>query len=251
MTNTPPERRRRIEHAALLPEDDVRRRDLIREIEESSSSERDEWYAILSENEEFETRLRHVEVPSGLLERVRAVRQDAPRTRRKWTRSPVGMIAAAALLIATLAGVVWFDGAAGRTVSENAHKLAMLAALDHASRPALSVRTDDISSLREGLRPGSPFTIGITSPRDGATLIGGRVCSFGERPLIYTRWRDGVEDVAVYQVRLDEFALRDSMSPLDVDIAEEGSPVSQCRVRIWSEGEFAYVLVRDQHRLGG
>jgi len=82
-------------------------------------------------------------------------------------------------------------------------------------------------------------------------LTGGRVCSFGDRPLVYTRWSDADEDIAVYQVDRRAFGLRAGLSKTEVAIPEDGSLVSRCRVQIWSDVKYGYVIVHDQQRRDG
>ena len=66
---------RSLEETAILTEDDPRRLELERVLDDGSDSLREEWFAILSENEDLRLRLRGVEVPSGLVDRVRSVRE--------------------------------------------------------------------------------------------------------------------------------------------------------------------------------
>ena len=82
------------------------------------------------------------------------------------------------------------------------------------------------------LRSSAPFHLNIDSPEPGAVLAGGRVCSFGDRPLLYTLWREGDEEFAAYQVDRRAFDLRAGLSATEVNIPEDGSLVSRCRARI-------------------
>lgn len=125
------------------------------------------------------------------------------------------------------------------------HKLALLAAMDHAARPALAIHTDDLGALAAALGSNAPFEISIVHPEPGAVLAGGRVCRFGDCPLVYTCWRVGAADVALYQVRRGEFGLRAGLPERDVEVPDQGSPVSRCRIRVWTDADFAYVVVHD------
>ena len=250
MNLDPNEARRLLEEVAVLSKDDARRRELVRELDGMPDSLRAEWYDILEENEDLRLRLRQVDIPSGLIDRVRAVREGSRGTRRRRVTPLTGALVTAAVIFSTVAGLLFVQSVRSESTDRKIHDLAVLAAMDHTARPELSVKTHDSDSLQAGLSGDAPFTLNVSSPEPGAVLVGGRVCSFGDRPLMYTCWRDGDEDVAVYQVRRSEFALRAGIPATEVDIPEHGSPISRCRVRIWSDADFAYVVVHDQHRRG-
>ena len=80
---------------------------------------------------------------------------------------------------------------------------------------------------------------------DPYTLLGGRVCSFGSRPIVYTRWRKDNRDHSLYQVRLADFGLPVNMLPTTVTTPPTpGHPIGH-RVVIWAQEAFAYALVCD------
>jgi len=244
MTHQRDDELRALDEAALLPEDDPRRSEFV-----ESLQDRDAWCAILAENEDLRLRLRSVDIPQGLTDRVRSVRTTPMSASRRRFALVQRMLVAAAILLAAFLGVVALQSASRGNGA--IHELATLAAMDHAARPELTVETAHMNTLRARLHSSAPFELNIDAPEPGAVLTGGRVCSFGDRPLVYTRWSDADEDIAVYQVDRRAFGLSAGLSATEVDIPEEGSPVSRCRVRIWSDAEFAYVVVHDQRRRDG
>ncbi|MEX2219732.1 MAG: hypothetical protein WD749_13345 [Phycisphaerales bacterium] len=248
MTHQHDEDLRALEETALLPEDDPRRRELADRLEGATSERRDAWCAILAENEDLRLRLRGVEVPPGLPERVRRGCDGATARRRAFPLRRAA-VAAAVLLVAVLAVLVVRSGR-GPTASAT-YQLATLAAMDHAARPEMTVKTDDLDTLAEALGDGLPFDFNITRPEPAAILLGGRLCSFGDRPLVYTCWRIGAKEVALYQVRRTEFGLAARQSRREMDIPAHGSRESRCWTCVWTDAEFAYVMVRDQKSLAG
>lgn len=241
MTPIHDERRRLLEETALLPENDPRRHEFMALLRDGPESQREEWCDVVAENEDLRLRLLAVESPTGLSGRLQAIRER----RNRRLRSRILPLAAAVVLIASLLGFLIV-----RAEGENlaVHTLAVLSVMDHAARPELTALTDDPDSLSAALRESIPFKLKIPDPGDGAVLTGGRVCSFGNRPLVYTCWQWGDEDVAVYQLQRKQFGLRANMAPHHVDIPEHGSPQSRSRVRVWTDDEFAYVVVHDQQR---
>jgi len=245
MTHLRDDELRAMEEAALLPEDDPRCREFVEEIG-GAVAERNAWCAILAENEDLRLRLRGVDIPQGLTDRVRSVRTGSGSSKRRRVIPVRGALIAAGLVLVAALGVfaLRYPPDAERAI----HELATLAAMDHAARPELTVQTAELDTLAARLRSSAPFQLNIDAPEPGAVLTGGRVCSFGDRPLVYTRWSDADEDIALYQVDRRAFGLRARLSKTEVDIPEDGSRVSRCRVRIWSDVEFGYVIVRDRRR---
>jgi len=249
MTAAHDELSRRLEEAALLAENDPRRQEIVAALDASVPAEREQWCAILAENEKLRWRLRAVELPTGLMERLRNIRETARPAKR---RRILPMVASAAATLAVAVSLWWVTSGwlAARLSDRAVHELAVLAALDHAARPTLSVRSDELEALSTGLHD-APFALKIVAPEPGAALVGGRVCTFDDRPILYTCWRHGDEDIAVYQVRRREFRLVANLPPSEVETPERGSPVSRCRVRVWTDADYAYVIVHDQRRPGG
>jgi len=248
MTSQSDDGRRALEEAALLPEDDSRRREVVDALEDTGA-DRQAWCDILAENEDLRLRLRSVEAPAGLLERVRSIRgpiEPASHRRRALLGSIV--VAATILLVVTVGLLVLRSDVPADSAT---YELATLAAMDHAARPEMTIKTDDLATLAEALDDQLPFDFSITRPEPGAVLIGGRLCTFGDRPLVYTCWRIDGKEVAMYQVRRSEFGLVAGESRREMDIPAEGSRESRCWTCVWTDAQFAYVLVRDQKSSAG
>jgi len=237
--------RRDLEEAALLPAGDARRRELVDGLYGAAGEQRDAWCGILAENEDLRVRLRGVDVPPGLLGRVRRVREGA--AGRPLVFPVTRAVVVAAALFGVVFGVLLVRSGGPSSSAGPIYQLATLAAMDHAARPEMTIKTDDLQALAEAMDDDLPFDLSIERPEPGAVLIGGRRCAFGDRPLAYTRWRIDGGEVAVYQVRRSEFGLAARQPSREMDVPERGSPPSRCRVRVWSDAEFAYILVRD-HR---
>jgi len=248
MANRHDDDRRALEEAALLPEEDARRREVVDELEETGE-DRQAWCDILAENEDLGLRLRGVEAPAGLLGRVRAVRGSiVPEGRRRLSLMTGALMAATILLAVTVGLLVLRSGAPADSAT---YELATLAAMDHAARPEMTIKTEDLDVLAVALDEELPFDFNITRPEPGAVLIGGRLCTFGDRPLVYTCWRIDGKEVAMYQVRRSEFGLAAGQSRREMDIPAEGSRESRCWTCVWTDAQFAYVLVRDQKSSAG
>lgn len=247
MTHQHDDERRALEEAALLSEDDPRRREIVDGLEGMGEAH-DMWCAIVRENEDLRLRLRDVDTPPGLIERTRGVRHGTapPRRARPLKRT----LTAAIALLVTVVGVLLvrsggIDPAYGPT-----YELATLAAMDHAARPKMAVTTDDLNILASSLGDSLPFDLGITAPEPSAVLLGGRLCSFGDRPIVYTRWRTEGGEIAIYQMEQRAFGLRPGIGPVDIETPENGSPDSRCNVRVWTDDRFAYVSVNDRRGPG-
>jgi len=239
--------RREMEQAVLLPEDDPRR------IAVASDAQRTDtlaslWGTVLSEHRDLGRRLRDVPVSEDLAERLRLIPRDAPRPARRYRHTRIASLVAV-LTVALSAGWYMVAQSAGRR-DEPVHALAMLAALDHSSDPALTVQTSDPSALASALAENAPFEIALRPPAAGAVLDGGRLCSFGTRPIVYTRWRTTDGDLALYQMEHRAFGIPPGLSPADIDTPRDGSPDSRCMVRVWSDERFAYVVVDDRRGRG-
>lgn len=242
---------RSLEEAALLPEGDPRRRVTIDGLGTDGAPREHltrAWLDILTENEALALRLRNVEVPTGVLERIcaapRAPRAASRALPRGWPSGVVGGMAVAAIVLVVVVWMVVPWGQRG-TLRPSA-ELATLAAMDHAARPEMTILTDDLDALALALGDRVPYELGITSPGPGAVLVGGRVCTFGDRPLVYTCWHMDGRRVAVYQVRRGEFGLAAHQPPSTMDVPARGSRESQCRASVWTDAEFGYVLVHDR-----
>jgi len=244
MTHHADESLRRMEEAALLPEDHPIRREVVDSLDKATPHHRDAWSALLAESEDLRLRLRDVDVPQGLAERVRGI-MDSPRTIRPGRRLRWCLVAAATLLAAS-AGLLLLPAEGPASADGPLFELARLAAADHAADPQMTVRSGNIGALAAGLDTKLPFNAEVPLPASGAELLGGRVCSFGDRPLLYTCWRIAGhdQDVALYKVRRRDFGLDAHLPPRELVLPAGAAGDTPCRTGIWTDERFGYVLVR-------
>lgn len=235
-----------MDDAVLLPDDDPRRREVLQQLDDADAGIQLAWADRLRENERLRLALRHVDVPEGLEQRLSGI----PATVRRpwWGWHPTGWRSAAlfaAAVITTVAMVTLSRTSTTGTIADAASRLAALAIDDHAGRPALTVATGDPREVEKRLTSSAGFMVRIPALDEPYTLLGGRVCSFGSRPIVYTRWRKDDHDHSLYQVRLTDFGLPDDLLPTTVTTPPTpGHPIGH-RVVIWAQEAFAYALVCD------
>jgi len=239
--------RRILEDTALLPEDDPRRLAFVRSLDLATDQQRNAWIALLAENEELRLRLRAGDVPAGLSERVRSIREGDRPGRRRLSGFKIASFAAAVALTASLLASILVHLSGPSPSKAAIHELATLAAHDHASRPELTIKTASLKTLAQGLGDEAPFDLHVAPPLSGAVLVGGRVCSFGDRPLLYTCWHVGGDDVAVYQVGAEGFGLPSHSSPTLVTLTGGSKDSIANQVKVWADDGFAYAMVRSDN----
>ncbi len=238
--------RRRMEEVCLLPTDatdEPARKQLLDEIAAAGDWAMQEWAELHRENERLRVMLRDVSPPEGFESRLLAIAATS-RTRRHALHRPLGLAAAILMLLTAGVIVMTWRGAPSATESTVAHVVALVAR-DHDSRPKLVVETSDPIEATRSLESKAPFDIRLVGAPAGAELVGARVCSFPEGPLVYSRWRDvGGEDeeLSLYQIRLSDFGLPPDLPPQELRSSEAGG---RCRIRLWSDNQFAYAVVRD------
>lgn len=226
--------------------DDAARGQLLDDIAAAGDWALQEWAELHRENERLRVMLRDVSPPEGLESRLFAI-PTTSRMRRHALRRPLGLAAAILLLLTVGAVVMKWQGAppgGTRTDSTIAHVVALVAH-DHELRPTLVVETSDPLEAARALETKAPFDVRLVGAPIGAELLGARVCSFPEGPLVYSRWRDVVgqdDELSLYQIRLSDFDLPPDLPPQEIRSGESGG---RCRIRLWSDGQFAYAIVRD------
>ena len=138
----------------------------------------------------------------------------------------------------------------GPTLTEAIRALAALAAIDHVKRPELTVKTAISSEIVSQLSAAVKFPISIPALGEEYDLLGGRICKFGARPIVYTRWQHRGRDHSLYQVRLADFALPRGFTTQVVTVPPTPAESAGHRVRLWAEGDCAFALVC-QDKQGG
>ena len=236
------ELRRRMEDACLLPTDHPLQREVRDEITAAGDWTQQDWLELQRENEELRLALHDVTSPTGLEQRLIDIPSTSTRHPRLF-RVPLGVSAAILMIIAVLAVVmIWPRGSS--TDGSIAH-VASLVAKDHSSRPELTVLSDEPQQAVDRLQPSAPFEIRLNAIPDAATLIGGRICNFDEGPLILTRWQTSDHEFSMYQLRLADFGIPPNLPQREIISPAGHENKRHCRVRLWSDDQFAYAIVSD------
>ncbi len=235
-----------LEDAVLLPDDDPRRREVLQRLDDADPRTQLAWTDRLRQSERLRLALRHVEPREGLEQRLLRIPDTVRRPWWGWRPTSWRRAAVLAAAVITIAAIVTLlRTSTPGTIADAARRLAALAIDDHAGRPVLSVASADPREVETRLTTTAPFAVRVPALDDPYTLLGGRVCSFGSRPIVYTRWRKDNRDHSLYQVRLTDFGLPDDLLPTTVTTPPTpGHPIGH-RVVIWAQEAFAYALVCD------
>ena len=236
------ELRRRMHDATMLPPDHPIQQQVRRDVTDAGDWAQEEWLELQRESEEVRLALRAVTLPAGLEQRL----LDIPNTsvqRHRRRRFPFAAVAAVLIIVAVWATVVSWPHA--QSTERFITRVASLVAIDHSSRPELTVLVDDTRGIMEQMQPIAPFEIRLTAAPIAATLIGGRICRFDEGPLMLTRWRAGGRELSLYQLRLADFGLAPNLPRREIDAPTGERDTRHCRVRLWSDDHFAYAIVSD------
>jgi hypothetical protein len=222
-----PTPREKLEQAALLPEHDPMRAQLLREAglatgingKPTDAINQDqevpagrEWSTLLEETERFKSALLRVPVPAGLENRLLAIPdQDAvqsdaaPKPAEKpvpWSQRPVSelltprqLAIAASVIVLIAAGWVSYLGITKWQQQRTMHSVATMAVYLHktvaARPPAEHIATSDPRQAQAWLQPRVTFpAIMLAAPNMKLTSAG--VVRLGTAPAALTRWeRDG------------------------------------------------------------
>ena len=236
------ELRRRMHDATMLPPSHPIQQEVRRDIAAAGDWAQEEWLELQRESEEGRLALHAVTLPAGFEQRL----LDIPNTsvqRHRRRRFPFPAVAAVLMIAAVSAVVVtWLHlQSAERSIT----RVVSLVAIDHSSRPELMVLADETRHIVERMQPSAPVEIRLTAAPIAATLIGGRICSFDEGPLILTRWHTAEHEISLYQLRLADFGLAPNLPQREIDAPAGDEDTRHCRVRLWSDDHFAYAIVTD------
>ena len=175
--------------------------------------------------------LSRVEVPAGLRLRVAMLGgQEADREPRRW-RWPMfavpSMAAAALLLLVLLPGGQRLD---------SVDQIARLAADSHMENMVAQFSVSEVEDIPGWFRGRLGFEVRVPV-MEGAELAGGRQCSVGPSDAAYLFYDRGGKRLSLFEIPAGEVEME----------LEEGRPyrypVKSCDVKIWREGDRAYVLV--------
>jgi len=240
MSGIPPELERRIEEALLLPEGDAKRDAVRREAESLGEPGARRWSALEREQDALRAALRDAPTPPGMRERLLEIpRAETP---RRPMRIRAAILAAAACLLLVAGGALLLDR---RAEAQAGERLATLAMHDHLSRPELVVHENEPAALFAALTPLAPYPVSAPEQMRAARPVGGRICTFGETPIVYTRWREGDEEVSMYQVRRGDFGFGAGDLARRIRL-NAGGGHEPCTVNLRADGEFVYAIVRSE-----
>lgn len=247
--------RRSMEEAVVLPPDDPRRAAVLREVESAGGWARTYWAELVRDQEQVRLALRDVPPPEGLAEALKPIPDQAQATHgRRWRRRSQAAVVLAAACLAVAA--VLFVSMRGQTpeFEQAARHVVQLALDDHLEQPELSVTADEPAQVAAHLQPRVSFAVDVPPMDPALSLVGGRICTFEDRPIAYTRWRqDGAErpggseakTFSLYQFCAADFDLPERFMPVQYAVpAVPGQPQAHT-VLVWSAGECAYVMVCD------
>lgn len=236
------ELRRRMHDATMLPPSHPIQQEVRRDIAAAGDWAQEEWLELQREGEEVRLALHAVTLPTGLEQRLLDIPMTSAQRHRRH-RFPFAAVAAVLMIIAVSALVVsWpHESSTNRSIT----RVASLMAIDHASRPELTVFADETWGIVEQMQPIAPFEIRLAAAPIGATLIGGRICRFAAGPLVLTRWHTAEHELSLYQFRLADFGLARNIPQQEIDAPISKGDKGHCRVRLWSDDQFAYAIVSD------
>lgn len=233
---------RRMEEVSLLSSDHPKRQEVREAVASAGGWAEKEWLRLQAEPERLRGLLLDVTAPAGLEQRLLDIPSNMNRRLRR-LRWPFG--AAAALLMVAAVVAVMSVRPFGDSADRALVRIASLVAADHMKRPELTVAAADEQRLVAALQARAPFKVRVPTAVANGSPVGGRICRFDEGPLVLTRWRRGDHEISMYQIRLADFGLPPNLPRQEIDPPDQGSVAGLCRVRLWSDDQFAYATVAD------
>ncbi len=237
--------RRMMAEAALLSPDDSKRREVESLIAGEASWAEKEWFALLEEDESLRIELQRVPVPSSLEKTLLAIPEERRFLRISLPRLRPGWALAAAFSVCITVVVGLHLWKAQGDLSTRLNTLALLAMSDHVGEHPLDVKTASPLVLAERLREIVPFTILLPDMGPDFSLLGGRKCVLGSRPVVFSRWNGPEGEVTLIQFDPEDFALPDELTMLTVQPEFPAAREHPCVTTIWVEEGRGYVRVAD------
>lgn len=209
----------RLGEAALLPTCDARRQAVEAEVARRGGWIRDEWLALIAEEEGLRLALHRARPPEDLSERLLAL-PDRAWPLRLLPRRSAPLLAVAALALLAL-GAFWFFNAQSDARSE-AHvavalqEVALLSISDHLDTHAVEIEAENAALLSNRLSAVVPFEVSLPDLSPAFELVGGRRCTLGSHPVAFSSWRSARGALTVLQLRSEDFDLPRTLSLRDV-----------------------------------
>lgn len=236
-----------MEEVVSLPTDHPRRKAVLRQVETAGEWARTYWADLVREEEQLRLELRDVPAPQGLNQRLNAIpEQVSAANRRHWTmRYRMAATLAAACLVLLVSLLVNLRSQRP-DFEQAAQHVARLAVDDHLKQPELAIAASEPDQVASHLQPHVAFVVDVPSMDQALSLLGGRICSFDERPIAHTRWQDPAQEGkehSIYQFCAADFDLPERFMPTRIEVPAVPGQSQAYEVLIWSAGQCAYVMV--------
>lgn len=206
----------RLGEAALLPTSDARRQGVEAAVAHRGGWIRDEWLALLAEEEQLRLALHRATPPEDLSERLLALpdRSWPLRLLPKRLQRPL-LVASAVVLIGLGVGLAWFFRADANNPSQvyavAMHDVALLSISDHLDTHAVEHEVTEADALSRALSGTLPFAVTIPDLSGVFELVGGRRCTLGSHPVAFSSWRSPQGSLTVLQLRATDYDLPDAL----------------------------------------
>jgi hypothetical protein len=260
----PDELRQQMAEAAVLPPDDPRRLAVMRDIVASRDAVlHEEWITLIASDEQMRLDLIDVEVPAGLLDRLRqvpdAAEAEAPIRHVRFARPRWSVAVSIAAMIA-VAGLVWLTNLQQPIDSEFDLRLKTLAllALDHsntitpvtptaatntAGKGTLAVATTDkpitanLSADSFGFKPEAPQL----PPH--MKFVNAAKAFIGGHPVVAFHILDEGQPRTIYQFKPDDYNLPHSFTARTIQPPGPWYNHQKGEVTFWTDKSKAYAIV--------
>ncbi len=233
------------EAAALPPEDPIRR-EVEARIAASGGWAEEEWLDLLEFDDRVRIELLRIHLPEGLEQNLLNIPDGIMPTKSRRIRLPWQACAAALLIFAASAVLVWLVGGRGDARMKSLEILAILALKDHVGDAHLAFETDNGEALERFLTGAVPFEVQVPDLGPLVKLKGGRRCVLGLHPVVYSLWEGPGGRLTLYQFQTEKF---DLPAPLDKTLVQIEEPLTENQrfgALIWQSGKAGYVLVADE-----
>jgi hypothetical protein len=131
---------------------------------------------------------------------------------------------------------------ASRESNRQIREIALTAIVDHMESRRLAVETEDESALLAVLGPQVHFKTRLPDLGAEFRLLGGRKCTYNERPILYTRWERGGHAYSLCQFCPKDFGLPGAFPGRTV-VPQPGDAKERYKALVWAQDGCAYVLV--------
>ena len=241
--------REKMIEASLLPAGDPLRNEFEAGISREGEGAESLWLELLEENERLRIVLRRLETPEGLEALLLGLSQAPGYRWLSGLAAPGNLLKAAAVVLLALAfgGTLFYRNMISEK-NKNFEAVAVLALNGHLHDQDVTVITLDPGYLQSHLAGAIPFEIVLPVVNSEFTLVGGRSCSLGAYPGLYTRWASREGRCSIFQFRSSDFGLPQQSGKEVIPGSKVNCPEARgrdCNTVVWSEAGRGYALVAD------